>query len=237
MRRWIAVFACALNAAEFPAISLYRVLGGFDLPVDVASPRDGSGRLFVVQQRGLIRVVKNGTILPDPFLDIRSSVSCCGERGLLGLAFPPGYADKRYFYINYTNLEGNSVIARVHLGAGAEVADPATTEILLTVAQPFANHNGGGLAFGPRDGFLYIGLGDGGSAGDPQNNAQRTDTLLGKMLRIDVESGIKPYSVPATNPFVNRSGYRPEIWATGLRNPWRYSFDRETGEMFIADVG
>lgn len=206
------------------------------MPLDIRFPPDGSGRMLVVEQRGRIRLVKNGVVVPTPFLDWRSKVSCCGERGLLGLAFPPGFVSKRHFYINYTDTQGTTIVSRLRISDNADVANPDSEEILLRVAQPFSNHNGGNLVFGP-DGYLYIGLGDGGSGGDPQGNGQKTDALLGKMLRIDVESGQNPYAVPRDNPFVSNSSYRPEIWGTGLRNPWKYTFDKTTGDFWIADVG
>ncbi|MBM4258960.1 MAG: DUF11 domain-containing protein [Deltaproteobacteria bacterium] len=219
-----------------PTITLTRFLGGFRSPVHITHAGDGSQRLFVLEQEGVIRIVKNQTLVATPFLDIAARVGCCGERGLLSVAFPPNYANKGYFYVNYTNNEGTTVISRYRVTSNPDEANPNSEEVLLTVEQPFSNHNGGQIAFGP-DGFLYIGMGDGGSGGDPQNNGQRTDTLLGKLLRIDVESGAKPYAVPATNPFVQNRNYRSEIWALGLRNPWRFSFDRQTGDLYIGDVG
>jgi hypothetical protein len=181
-------------------------------------------------------VIHDGTqLLPTPFLDIAPIVSCCGERGLLSVAFHPQYAVNGRFYVNYTNTSGHTVIARYSVSGNPNLADPASGSVLLTVMQPFSNHNGGQLQFGP-DGYLYIGMGDGGSAGDPNDLAQDPATLLGKMLRIDVDGGV-PYAVPATNPFVGVPGVLDEIWALGLRNPWRFSFDRATGDLFIADVG
>lgn len=237
--------ACAIGFAQeprWPEMRPILVAEGFALPVDIQSPDDGSGRLFVVEQRGTIRIIERGRVLPDNFLDLRSRVVAGGERGLLGIAFPADFANKRHFYVNYTE-GGNapnlrSVIARYQVSdADPNLADPGSEERLLVVEQPFNNHNGGALRFSPRDGMLYIGFGDGGSANDPQNFAQNNNSLLGKMLRIDVEAGVSPYQTPASNPFVNRQGYRAEIWATGLRNPWRYSFDRLTGDLWIADVG
>ncbi len=221
----------------WPDLRLVRVAIGFSRPVQIVHAGDGSGRLFLVEQAGRIRILRDGTLSVAPFLDISSRVSCCGERGLLGLAFPPHYDAKGRFYVNYTDTAGNTVIARYRVGENPDVADPASEQIVLYVKQPYDNHNGGQLAFGPRDGYLYIGMGDGGSAGDPQNRAQNPGELLGKLLRIDVESGIAPYEIPASNPFTQTIGYQPEIWALGLRNPWRFSFDRQTGDLYIGDVG
>ena len=222
----------------WPGISLSAEAGGFSLPVHVTHAGDGTGRLFVVEQGGRIRILAGGTVSLDPFLDISSRVACCGERGLLSAAFPPGFASKGYFYVNYTRIaDGATVVARYRVFPGNDnAADPASEEIVLTVPQPFANHNGGQLAFGP-DGYLYIGMGDGGGGGDPLGAGQNPGTLLGKLLRIDTESGTVPYGVPADNPFVGAAGFRPEIWASGLRNPWRFSFDRQTGDLYIGDVG
>lgn len=222
--------------ASWPEISLSLKATGFNRPTHIANAGDGSNRLFVVEQQGRIIILKDNAPLNVPFLDIVSRVSCCGERGLLSVAFPPGYAAKRYFYVNYTDVKGDTVVARYHLSANPDVADPGSEEILLTVKQPFANHNGGQLAFGP-DGYLYIGMGDGGSAGDPFENGQNPGTLLGKILRIDAESRRSPYVIPSDNPYLKNMNYRPEIWALGLRNPWRFSFDRKTGDLYIADVG
>jgi glucose/arabinose dehydrogenase len=234
-------FACGgggnQGSAVSPKIALVPRFSGLAAPVGVMPAGDNTGKLYVVERAGRIRLIDNGTLLPTPFLDISTSVLSGGEQGLLGLAFPPGYATTGRFYVNYTRVpDGNTVIARYQRTANPNVADPASDNILLTIPQPFANHNGGQLAFGP-DGFLYIGLGDGGSGGDPQNNAQNDNSLLGKILRIDVESGVSPYAIPPTNPFVSTAGARGEIWAIGLRNPWRFSFDRLTGDLYIADVG
>jgi len=204
----------------------------------VAITHAGDSRLFVVQQGGTI-VIHDGTrVLPTPFLDIRSLVLSGGERGLLGLAFHPRYAENGFFYVNYTETSGpgTTVIARYQVSpTDPNRANPQSAKVLLRVSQPFANHNGGQLQFGP-DGYLYIGLGDGGSGGDPGNRAQDPATHLGKMLRIDVDNG-DPYAVPGSNPFLGRPGYFVAIWALGLRNPWRFSFDRVTGDLWIADVG
>jgi len=228
--------ASAAAEAPRPRISPGAKVATVKKPTHVTHAGDGSGRLFITEQKGRIVIVKDGVLLPVPFLDIRDRVSCCGEQGLLSVAFPPAYRGKRYFYVNYTDTAGDTKVARYRVPKDADAADPASEEIVLTVQQPFANHNGGQLAFGP-DGYLYIGMGDGGSANDPHGNGQKMSTLLGKLLRIDVESGVRPYAVPPSNPFVGKKEVRPEIWASGLRNPWRFSFDRATGDLFIADVG
>jgi glucose/arabinose dehydrogenase len=226
--------------ATFPAIALATVASGLASPVDLADPKDGSGRLFVVEQAGRVRILRNGQLDATPLLDITDRVRCCGERGLLGIALPPNFAQKGYFYLNYTTDALGQLqtrISRFYLTANADIADPDSEQIVLVYDQPYVNHNGGALAFGP-DGFLYIGVGDGGSGGDPENRAQNLTDILGKMVRIDVETGSPvTYTIPPTNPFVERANVLPEIWAYGLRNPWRYSFDRQTGDLFIADVG
>jgi len=221
------------------------VASGFSNPLDIQQPDDNSGRLFVVEQGGHIQIIQsNGTRAATPFLDVtgRSGFTSGGETGLLGLAFHPNYSSNRRFYVNYTRNSGaqlQTVIAEFITSAGnANFADPTTENILFTVDQPFSNHNGGGLAFG-KDGFLYIGLGDGGSGGDPQGNGQNTNTLLGKMLRIDVDSAHLPglnYAIPPSNPFVITGG-RAEIWLYGLRNPFRFSIDSVTGDLWVGDVG
>ena len=221
----------------WPVVITQAVAEGFHRPVHITHAGDGTHRLFVVEQAGRVRILKNGILLPDSFLDIGARVSCCGERGLLSIAFPPDFAGKQYFYINYTDLGGDTVVARYRVQPGQpNTADPESEEVILRVEQPYSSHNGGQLAFGP-DGYLYIGLGDGGGAGDPHDLAQHPATLLGKLLRLDTESGVRPYAIPITNPFTATAGYRGEIWALGLRNPWRFSFDRATGDLYIADVG
>jgi glucose/arabinose dehydrogenase len=210
-----------------------QVIDGLSSPIDIQNA--GDDRLFVIEQAGLIRIVRAGELLPEPFLDIRDRVVAdASERGLLGLAFHPDYANTGLFFVNYTGAGGTTFIARFSVSADPDRADPSSETDLLQVAQPYPNHNGGGLAFGP-DGYLYVGLGDGGSAGDPRGNGQRVDTLLGKLLRLDVDSA-EPYAIPPDNPFVNGGGL-PEIWAFGLRNPWRFAFDPATGQLFIGDVG
>ncbi len=211
------------------------VADGFNAPVGITNARDGSGRLFILEQAGRIRILEGETLLPEPFLDISKQVGCCGERGLLGLAFHPRYAENGEFFVNYTDLDGNTVIARFRASSeDRNKADPSSEQRLMYVRQPYPNHNGGAVVFGP-DGYLYLGLGDGGSGGDPQGYGQSTSTLLGKILRIDVDGG-NPYAVPADNPFVNGGGLI-EIWAYGLRNPWRIAFDPQTWDLYIADVG
>ncbi len=222
----------------WPDISVTPFINGLDRPVHITHAGDGSGRLFIVEKIGRVRIVKNGSLLATPFLDITGRVGSAGsEQGLLSVAFPPDYASKGYFYVNYTDKNGDTVIARYRVSADPDRADDNNEAVLLTIDQPYTNHNGGQIAFGP-DGYLYIGMGDGGDGGDPQNRAQNPNELLGKMLRIDVETPTaEPYLVPPTNPFTQTIGYRAEIWALGLRNPWRFSFDRQTGDMYIGDVG
>lgn len=227
-------------AAELPSIVLTSPIGVVAQPVAITHANDGSGRLFVVEQPGRIRIIKNGALLATSFLDIGTRVTADGENGLLGLAFPTGFATKQYFYVFYTNLAGDLVIARYRVSAtSADMADAGSEQIVLTIPHPTnGNHNGGQLAFSGRDGFLYIGTGDGGAGNDPPNNAQNPNVLLGKILRIDVETGSPAtYTIPNSNPFVTRTDVRHEIWALGLRNPWRFSFDRLTNDLYVADVG
>ncbi|MDE2990047.1 MAG: PQQ-dependent sugar dehydrogenase [Chloroflexota bacterium] len=213
-----------------------RVVGGLVRPVYAGHAGDGSGRLFVIEKEGRVRIVVAGQLVPDPFLDLTGIVnSRANERGLLGLAFHPDYASNGRFFVFYTELRGATVVAEYRVSDDPDRADPTSARVLLTQPQPFANHNGGMLAFGP-DGMLYVALGDGGAAGDPQNHAQRLDTWLGTLLRLDV-SAPGAYRVPSDNPFVGVPDARAEIWAYGLRNPWRFSFDRATGDLYIADVG
>jgi glucose/arabinose dehydrogenase len=231
----VAVVGAAARADAQLTLGFEPVASGLSSPLGLVHAGDGTGRLFIVEQTGRIKVFDGATVLATPFLDVSALVSCCGERGLLGLAFHPDYRTNGLFYVHYTNTAGNTTLARYRVSSDPNVADAASAQILLNVTQPFANHNGGQLAFGP-DRFLYMGLGDGGDAGDPGNRAQDLGTLLGKILRIDVNNGA-PYAIPATNPFRSTPGAMPEIWAYGLRNPWRFSFDRQTGDLFIADVG
>jgi len=225
-----AVLSTPANAQQ---LAISRLAGGLSNTTSIASAHDS--RLYLTQQHGQIVIWDGTRILPAPFLDVSSKVSCCGERGLLSVAFHPRYRENGYFFVDYTDTNGTTTIARYSVSADRNVADPNSGTILLTIAQPFDNHNGGELQFGP-DGYLYIGMGDGGSAGDPQNNGQNLNSLLGKMLRIDVD-GAPPYAIPPSNPFAASTNARHEIWAYGVRNPWRFSFDRENGDLWIADVG
>lgn len=210
------------------------VVTGLWNPVDIQHA--GDGRLFVIEKSGRIRIIKDGQLLPTPFLDILDRVgSDASEQGLLGLAFHPRYAENGRFYVNYTDRSGNTVIAYFQVSSDPDLADSSSEYVLLRVEQPYRNHNGGGLAFGP-DGTLYIGLGDGGSGGDPLGNGQSLNTLLGKILRLDVDSG-DPYTIPSDNPYVGSGEVYPEVWAYGLRNPWRFAFDPLTGDLYIGDVG
>jgi len=236
----VVAVAFARGGTAAPGDSQLALVGRFTTPTYLTSPPGDRDRLFVVEQAGRIRIVRGGATLPTPFLDIASLVVSGGERGLLSLAFPPDYSASGRFYVYYTarNPSGEVTIAEYHVSSNADVADPASRRIMLSIAHPRSNHNGGQLQFGP-DGYLYIGTGDGGGGGDPDRAGQRLDTLLGKLLRIDPRPGAggAAYTVPAGNPFVGRAGARPEIWSYGLRNPWRFSFDRQTGDLAIGDVG
>jgi glucose/arabinose dehydrogenase len=245
MKRFAAVllFACSGSDTGAPPsngsnpdlhLALQSVVTGLQRPVYLTAPTNDN-RLFIVEQPGRIRIVRNGQLLSTAFLDIVNRVASSGEQGLLSVAFHPSYSSNRFFYVNYTDLAGDTRVERYTASANPDVADPASAKLILFQDQPFNNHNGGHLLFGP-DGLLYIPLGDGGSGGDPQNNGQTLTTLLGKLLRIDVDRG-DPYAVPSNNPFVGRSDARAEIWALGLRNPWRMAFDNQSNLLFIADVG
>ncbi|MGH2585412.1 MAG: PQQ-dependent sugar dehydrogenase [Dehalococcoidia bacterium] len=216
---------------------LEPVLSDLRSPVFVTSPPDGSGRLFIVERGGTIRIAQDGRLLPQPFLDVSSIITAGGEQGLLGLAFHPRYQENGTFFVSYTARGDGTrnTVARYRASGDPNRADPGSGTVLLAIDDFASNHNGGMLAFGP-DGYLYVGTGDGGGGGDPQRNGQNLGALLGKLLRLDVNGG-EPYAVPTDNPFANRDGARPEIWAYGLRNPWRFSFDRATGDLWIADVG
>ena len=217
-------------------IALELVTSDLRQPVYATHAGDNSGRLFVVEKAGTIAIVKDRQRAAQPFLDITPLVNSGGsEQGLLGLAFDPSYAQSGRFFVYYTAKNGDNTLARYQVSANPDAADPNSGTVLFAQPDPAPNHNGGMLAFGP-DGYLYVGLGDGGSGGDPWGNAQNRNTLLGKLLRLDVAGG-DPYSIPRDNPFAQASDARGEIWAYGLRNPWRFSFDRASGDLFIADVG
>ena len=231
--------ACSGSSPSGPpagsGAGLQEVVSGLSFPLYLTAPAGDLARLFVVEKTGGIRIVKDGVLLPDPFLDLSAQVSSGSEQGLLGLAFDPDYATSGRFVVHYTDLAGNTALARFQVSADPDRADPASGQVVLTASQPFANHNGGQVTFGP-DGFLYLGLGDGGSSGDPGNRGQDLSDLLGSILRIDVRTG-DPYTVPPDNPFTAQPSARPEVWSYGLRNPWRFSFDRANGDLYIADVG
>jgi glucose/arabinose dehydrogenase len=215
-------------------LGLQLVIEGLSSPLYLTAP-PGDARLFVVEQGGRIRIIENGQLLPTPFLDLGGRISSGGERGLLSMAFHPDYATNGFFYVDYTDPNGDTRVERYRVSADPRVADATSATLILAVDQPFANHNGGLLKFGV-DGMLYIGMGDGGSGGDPQGHGQNPASLLGKLLRIDVDAG-DPYAIPTDNPFATSATARREIWASGLRNPWRFSFDRETNDLYVADVG
>lgn len=226
-----------LISTPMPSTALTLVASALNSALYVTSPPGDSARIFVVQQNGIIRVLRHDTLLTAQFLNVGSLIAFTGERGLLSLAFDPAYATNRAFYIDYTDKNGNINLVRYRVqAANPNLADAASAEILLTIPHAtYSNHNGGLLLFGP-DGYLYMGTGDGGSSGDPNGNGQDSTKLLGKILRLDV-SGASPYTIPPTNPFVGRPPAAPEVWAYGLRNPWRFSFDRVTHDFYIGDVG
>ena len=233
----ISAFFC-LNAFS-QTIELEDFADGFSSPLGLKNA--GDERLFVVEQGGVIKIVDvNGVVNSTPFLDIQSIVNAGGERGLLGLAFHPGYQTNGRFFVHYSNSSGDTQISEFSVSASnPDIADPNSEVMLLTVSQPFSNHNGGTIAFGPQDGYLYIGLGDGGGGGDTNNNAQNPTLLIGKLLRIDIDSqsGGNNYGIPSDNPFISDPNTRDEIWATGLRNPFRFTMDPETNSIWIGDVG
>jgi glucose/arabinose dehydrogenase len=225
-------------APSASSIRLTRVAAGLSKPVFITSARDGTGRLFIVEKTGAIRILSGGSVLSTPLINLSGSVSQGSEQGLLGLAFHPRFKTNRKFYVDYTNRSGTTVIREYRVSAtNPNRVQKGSGRTILTIRQPYSNHNGGMIAFGP-DGYLYIGTGDGGSGGDPGNRAQRKDTLLGKMLRINVnaKTATRNYTIPRSNPYVGKTG-RNEIWQRGLRNPWRFSFDRATGNLWIGDVG
>lgn len=215
-------------------LALERVASGLDRPLYVTAP-PGDPRLFIVEQSGRVRILEGGRLLATPFLDLSDRTRAGGERGLLSMAFHPRYAENGFIYLDYTDLNGDTRVERYTVSRDSDRVDPASAQLVIAIDQPFANHNGGLVLFGP-DGMLYVGMGDGGSGGDPRGNGQNRGTLLGKLLRLDIDHGM-PYHVPRDNPFVSTPGARGEVWAYGLRNPWRFSFDPPTGLLYIADVG
>ena len=234
----VLVLALAPSGARAAAaVVLTPVVSGLDAPVFVTSANDGTGRLFVVEQTGRIRVIKNGVLLATPFLDVSDRISHGGEQGLLGLAFHPNFKTDGRFYVNFTRTNGDTAIVQFRVSPKPDQAMRSSARRIIDIAQPFDNHNGGMITFGPG-GYLYIGMGDGGSGGDPGNRAQSLDSLLGKLLRVNVNGsvGARHYLIPTANPYVSKPG-RDEIWARGLRNPWRFSFDRLTSDLWIGDVG
>jgi glucose/arabinose dehydrogenase len=240
MALMLAVAACGDDTTGPPddtdtGVQLVEVASGFSFPVLVTSPLEDLTRLFVVEKGGLIKIIKNGQLLPTPFLDIRSKVSRGSEQGLLGLAFHHDYASNRVFVINYTDASGDTHVASLKTSSNPDVADASSEETFLFVDQPFANHNGGHVTFGPF-GYLFIGLGDGGGAGDPGDRAQDLATALGKILRYQVDDN-GHVTIPSGNPFVGNPGLVWGIWSAGLRNPWRFSFDRLTSDLYVGDVG
>ncbi|HEV8635136.1 MAG TPA: PQQ-dependent sugar dehydrogenase [Chloroflexota bacterium] len=227
--------ASARHAAALPLLAETRLVGGLEQPTALAHAGDGSGRLYVAERAGQLRVVRGGVLRPEPVLDIRDRVDReAFEQGLLGVAFPPGPGPKEHVFLHYTNMKDEVTVSRFRLSDG-ETGDPASEEKLIALGQDYANHNGGQLAFGP-DGYLYVGIGDGDAGGDPRELAQDMHGLHGKLLRLDVTSEPGRALIPPTNPFVGRDGVA-EIWALGLRQPWRFSFDRATGDLYLGDVG
>ncbi len=251
MVAWLCMASLALAASPppcqlkgpsppFPKTRLVSVAKGLKAPLGLFHAGDGNGRLFIVEQPGTIRIWENGKLSNKPFLDIQDRVTSGGEKGLLGLAFHPKFSENRRLFVNYTSpIKGlHTVISEFRVGNQPDEADKKSERILLTIPQPYSNHNGGNIVFGPDDN-LYIGMGDGGSANDPHDNGQNLSTLLGKMLRIKVDKkdAGKAYTVPSDNPFVGTKNAAPEIWAYGLRNPWRFSFDPLTKLLYAGDVG
>jgi glucose/arabinose dehydrogenase len=236
-----AVAPCeAEGLPPLPSIRLKPVLKGLRNPLALVNAGDGSGRLFIVEQQGIVKILKAGRLVRKPFLDLRGRVISGGEMGLLGLAFHPRFSENGRLFVNYTSRSNglHTVVSEIRVGSDPDAADRNTESVLLTIRQPFTNHNGGQIAFGP-DGYLYIATGDGGAANDPGGNAQNLSSLLGKILRIDVDSKgpDTPYGIPSDNPFLGNPAARREVWAFGLRNPWRFSFDPVSGFLYAGDVG
>lgn len=245
MRRGISVLYCLLICSFIfgqPTLSYVQIITDLSSPVDISNSGDGTDRLFIVEKAGVIKIYEDETVLATPFLDITSIVnSTANERGLLGLEFHPNYEENGYFFVNYTNLSGTTTISRFKVSDGdANIADQSSEKVMILINQPFSNHNAGDLKFSPIDNYLYIPMGDGGSAGDPLCRSQDSTLLLGKMLRIDVDQNVNTspyYGIPDDNPYIDNATVPDEVWAFGLRNPWKFSFDSKTGDMWIADVG
>ncbi len=236
---WLISFLLTTLISCTPqALAVNFTLVEDNLRSPVAITHAGDSRLFITEQAGQIKIIQDGQLLSEPFLDIDPLVKLGNEQGLLSVAFHPNYKENGFLYVNYTDNAGDTVIARYQVTDNPNKANSESAKVILQIRQPFSNHNGGQIAFGP-DGYLYIGTGDGGRGGDPQNAGQNLLTLLGKMLRIDVDVNNvdEAYAIPEDNPFISNENAEPEIWAYGLRNPWRFSFDRETSDLFIADVG
>jgi glucose/arabinose dehydrogenase len=237
----LAAFASACSSESEGSLPqgrgarLQPVVSGLSAPLYLTAPPGDVSRLFIVEQTGAIRIVKDGALLPTPFLNLSAQIIAGGEQGLLGLAFDPDYATTGRFVVHYTDLAGDTRVSSFQVSADPDRADAATEQLIFTADQPYSNHNGGQILFGP-DGYLYLGLGDGGSGNDPEGRGQNLGEPLGSILRFDIRTG-SPYSIPPDNPFVAQAGALPEIWSYGLRNPWRFSFDRATGDLYIADVG
>jgi len=228
--------ACSDVATQPTSLALTRVATGLTSALYVTAPPGDSARIFVVRQSGSIQVLRHDSLLTTPFLNLSGMISLGDERGLLSMAFHPNYASNGFFYVDYTAQNGDLTVTRYHVSVDPNVADASSGQVLLSIPHStFGNHNGGLVAFGP-DGYLYIGTGDGGGGGDPDGNGQDSTVLLGKILRVDVD-GAFPYAIPPSNPFVGRAPAAPEVWAYGLRNPWRFSFDRMTQDFYIGDVG
>ena len=235
----LLLLSIPINATSFD-LAVVRVVKVPEKALYVTQPKGEESRLFVVNQKGLIHIIENGEVKKKPFLDIsdrvHSSLTPGSEKGLLGLAFHPNYFNNGYLFVNYVNKNDSTIVSRFKTSDDINVASKDSEKLILSLSQPFGNHNGGHLAFGPKDGFLYIALGDGGKWGDPFNNAQNLETLLGSILRIDIDNGDR-YEIPSDNPFFGKPGIKQEIFCYGLRNPWRFSFDRETNDLLIGDVG
>lgn len=238
----LAAFVAACGTSSAQDLKLEKLVSGLDEPLFLLSLPGDADTLFILEKKGRLRVWRAGALQSRDVIDLREKISDVSERGLLGMAFHPKFgADNRQFFIHYSDRGGSTIIARFTLPAPADadaplVADPKSEKLLLKIEQPYPNHNGGMIAFGPRDGYLYVGMGDGGAANDPHNAGQDLGNLLGKILRIDVDGG-DPYAIPPSNPFAKTPGARPEIWAWGIRNAWRFCFDPDNGDLWIGDIG